>query len=104
MIKHYLITIAVGQNHLHAYVMTDDPSVINTVIDTMMNITEKAGPVLLPIMLQTTLDTGVDLVRGILCKYDEKLRESFDNSKRYHLTMFTMPSDHPDDKLLMELH
>jgi hypothetical protein len=109
MTEHYLVSVEIGRGdkkaHIHAYVMTNDKERLNDSIERMMDIAEsKYGPILLPIILQTTLSTSVDLVRSIIIKHSPELKESFENTRLYHFTLFIMSADHPDDKLLMELH
>ena len=89
--------------HLHAYVMTDDPASIHGVVDELMNLAEKPGVWFLPIILQTELGDGVDVVRDIIRK-DEKTKRTLDEATDYHRSIFATAKDCPDDKKLMELH
>ena len=102
-IKHYLITIDLGDCHLHGYVMTDDKDAVIGVADEMMKIAEKPGIRFLPIILQTELDTGADIVRNILRK-EVKVRKVMDEATDFHRCIFAMTKDNPDDETLMELH
>lgn len=104
-VEHYLITICVNPAlNLHGYVMTDDKRDLMAVADTMVEIAETNGPLRLPVILQTTLDTGTDVVREIVCKYSEEAKQLLATATNYHLSVFEMRADCPDDERLMELH
>lgn len=102
-LKHYLITIEVGYAHIHAYVMTNDSASINGVVDEMMTLAEKPGVWFLPIILQTELGDGVDVVRDIIRK-DENVKRTMDEAIDFHRSIWAMAKGAPDDEKLMELH
>lgn len=103
-IEHYLITLPIGQMHLHGYLMTDDKRYVQHTMNQMVDIAEREGPWLLPMILQTTLSTGVDVVREVLCEIDEKAAQRFAAAKDYHLSIFSLTAHSPEDDRLMELH
>lgn len=104
-VKHYLITMYLGRNaHLHAYVMTDDIHVLPAVAEEMIQIAEQYGPVLMPVVLMTELDTGAEMVRDVVCRLSAEAAESMRVATNFHRSTFALRDDHPDDPRLMELH
>ena len=110
-IQHYLITVKLNSNFdLHCYLMTNDKKIIQAATNKLCDEAEKIGIGFLPVVLQTTLANadggpdGVDIVREILGKNSEEARETLKTAHDFHMTIFGMPSDHPDNMKLMDLH
>ena len=103
MTTHYLITMPLAATHLHAYLMAPNKRYLAPVIEQMSEIAEGAGGYL-PIILATTLSTDVDTIREIISKRSEEARQHLETADDYHLTIFMMPKDDPDDIRLMKLH
>ena len=107
-LEHYLITIDLTPkpSRLHCYVMTDNPKVmLMRVVNKMMEIAEKDGPLPLPIILQTKLNdaTAAD-VRRELGKRIPEVEAKMAKATDFHLTMWEMGIGDPWDESLMALH
>jgi hypothetical protein len=104
-VEHYLISIAAPGGHIHSYLMTENKSSAEKVLNRMYAELEKAGiEVRVPIALMTTLSTGVELVRKIIGEGWPEAKQAFETATNYHLTMFMTPAGSPEDEQLMELH
>lgn len=105
-VDHYLLTVPFGVGmHLHAYVITNSRDILAGVMDKMFQVIEQdlGERVMMPIVLQTTLGDGVNVVRGIISK-DAKVARHLATVKDFHLTVFGMHESNPDDVRLMALH
>lgn len=105
--KHYLITLCLDPGtNLHGYVMTTDESKLMAVAEKMVEVANDSGVWRVPIILQTQLNTvkDVDAVRGIVCALSEEARDAIATAKDFHMSVFAMSVDQPDDKYLMDLH
>jgi hypothetical protein len=103
-LQHYLVSIDAGGVHLHAYVMAPDQDYAHRAAERLVEIVEDSGRRFVPIILTTHLTGGVDLVREIISRRSEEAREKLKTATDYHLSIFQMPADDPDDARLMELH
>jgi hypothetical protein len=104
-IEHYLMTIDVGNAHLHGYLMTADESDMTKIIDKMMQIAEEnTQGFLLPIILSTKLGDGAQVVRDMLGEMSEELKQTLDKARNFHVSVFVMHKENPSDARLMELH
>jgi hypothetical protein len=102
-IDHYLLTITLPDGHLHGYVMTDDESVVPRVLDKMMMLAEMDGR-FLPIILQTKLDDGANLVRTMISDLNPECKQALATATNFHLSIWFMENGHADDSRLMDLH
>jgi hypothetical protein len=103
-LQHYLISYPLPGGYVHGYVMTDDAAVLPACIDRMIGEAGKMGmrsP--LPMVLQTHLDDGWEIVRQIISAHDSS-KPAWDKAKDFHFTAWIMPESDPDTKRLMELH
>jgi hypothetical protein len=93
---------------MHSYVIClekDEREIMERVADRMLQEIEDKGVQLWPgIFLSTKLDTGVDVVQGVLDEHCPEARSNFDSVKDFHLTMWAMATSDPCDKKLMDLH
>lgn len=106
-LQHYLITIDLTPrpSHLHAYVMTNDKRYTTTVGEEMIEFAEKTfGRLMLPIILCTLLDTGVDEVRKTLCERSPEVKKALADATDFHRTVWELPTNDPWDARLMDLH
>ena len=106
-IEHYLITIDLHPQpaRMHSYVMTNDKRCLAWVMDQMFAHADKQGlRITLPIILQTKLSTGSEIVRDILRDLSPKADEALRAAKDFHYSIFMSRVGHVDDKRLMELH
>jgi hypothetical protein len=106
---HLLITLSLAERiRMHSYVICtekDQRIVMDNVLNKMLDEAEKKGLTPWPgIALSTTLNTGIDVVQGVLDSHYPQARAHFDNVKDFHLTMWAMPESDPCDAKLMELH
>ncbi|HEY1430780.1 MAG TPA: hypothetical protein VGF39_04010 [Stellaceae bacterium] len=109
--NHYLLTLVLGptshpRSYLHTYLMCaeDEDRQVAAVSEKMLDVAEEHGGCLLPLILATKLSSGSSLVRKILCERNEEARRLMAVAKDYHLAMFTMTDDDPDNAKLMALH
>jgi hypothetical protein len=105
--NHYLLTISVPGNHqhMHGYLMCNgSQNIIEGAISRMMDWMEGRGIRFLPVVLATTLTTGVNTVRKIARKQDKSVGPLLSQATNFHFTVWMMPDDHPDDRRLMKLH
>lgn len=104
--EHYLLTVCLSSNlHMHAYLMCDgNRRWIEGTLNKMLDLAEKEGFRPLPLVLSTSLSTEADIVREILSASSAEAKRHLDTATDFHLTIFTMPADSPDDARLMELH
>lgn len=105
-LRHYLISVPLHGGYIHGYVMTNDQSLLLRVADRLMHEAESHGlkcwP---PMILQTHLDTGWEIVREIITKLQgPEPAKHWNAVKDFHLTGWIMPESHPDTERLMELH
>lgn len=105
-VEHYLLTIPLEGGHFHGYVMTNDPRMLRGAVKQMMDVIETQRlPMQMPIVLETKLDTGVDIVRGIVISHMPEAAKSLAEATDFHFTAFLMRThDNPDNDRLMELH
>lgn len=106
-IDHYLITLDLHPlpARIHSYVMTDDKRCLSGVMDKMFEIADKQGfKIILPIILQTKLSTGSDIVREILRELSPKADNALRTAKDFHYSIFMTHDGHPHDQRLMDLH
>lgn len=104
-VKHYLLTLGLvtGEN-LHSYVICNENKQLERVRHGMMTKAEELGGVTLPIMLETDLGDDPKEVQDYLFLYVPNAKELIESVKDFHLTMWAMPEDDPDNERLMELH
>jgi hypothetical protein len=98
---------------LHAYIISRGVSEgeVNKrcegIINKLCAVAEEQGWPYLPVILQTRLTTGGDIVREVLSQDKEamaKARRALDGTDNFHLSMFTLAIGGGDDKKLMKLH
>lgn len=109
--SHWLVTLPVGPGYVHSYLISADPTdllrVSNKMFDDAEKVSEMGGFRILPLMLQTKLDSDPDAIERIetfLSEMHPEFRKLLKKVKDFHLTMWVQ--DHPDPSLkwLMELH
>jgi hypothetical protein len=93
---------------LHAYVICPASEAIGErVSNQLCAVADQHGWQYLPVLLQTRLSTGGEVVRKVLSQ-DETATKSaqlaLDGKEKYHLTVFVLPTESSDDKKLMDLH
>jgi hypothetical protein len=105
-VDHYLISITfVGNVHVHCYAMTVDGRYLTKFSNLMMNEAERLGmECVLPIILVTKLDTGIDIVREIIAKTHPEAQNLWETATNLHYTIFVTHGENPDNTRLMELH
>lgn len=103
-LEHYLVTLYLGEGYLHGYVMTNDHRQVDAVVERMMSEAEKLGGLWLPLVLETRLNTGADIVRNIVTKLMPEAAKLMAEATDCHFTAFIMNDAHPDNATLMELH
>lgn len=105
-VEHYLLTIPLEGANFHAYLMTNDPRQVQAAANRMMDVVEEQKlPMPMPVILETRLSTGADIVRDIVKSHMPEAAKCLAEATNYHLTAFVMRSDdNPDDATLMELH
>jgi hypothetical protein len=104
-LEHHLITIQpTADVHLHAYLMTDDKRTIAHTMNRLMDIAESDGARPLPIILDTCLGDGAEIVHACLRELMPEAWETHQQADRYHLSVFTLEIGDPWDKKLMALH
>lgn len=110
---HYLVTLdLLMPARLHAYVISKDKQDAVRAGEKLMDYAEKQGLPSLGIMLVTGLsDDGVKpdpvsvaFVRKVASAVDPRIAEALARAKDFHFSAWMMPTDHPDDRPLMELH
>lgn len=103
-VDHYLLTVDTNsQYRAHGYIMTDtkdQEKAINLIIDKI----EELGLIAFPIVLQTKLTKGVDIVRDIISKQNPKTKELLEKATVFHFTAWFQMKNCPDDIVLMGLH
>ncbi len=114
MIKHYLITVATfSRTYIHAYLMTENRKYVDGVADKMLDLAEEQGLQPMGMILLTELANEVDgppdpesikLVRGTISKLNKEAEEHFRAAQNYHLSIFSLTENHPDNDPLMKLH
>jgi N-acetylglucosamine-6-phosphate deacetylase len=105
-ISHYLLTMYVAgvDVHVHGYLMCDDKRHVEAAADQMIEAAEGMGLRMLPMVLATTLSTGVEIVREILGKISEEAKHNIESATDRHFSAWMMGAENPDDARLMELH
>jgi hypothetical protein len=106
-IKHYLLTVPMlpQQARLHCYLICSDKKYIHQVINKMMDIYETTGcRPRLPIILQTELNSGVELVREVAGEANPGFNKLIAEATDFHVSICSTPIGHPKDELLMALH
>jgi hypothetical protein len=105
MKQHFLISLKLNNAaQLHGYLMTTDEADTLMVQNVMLDFATEQHLLGLPVILQTTLGDGADIVRDIICKHDEGIKKMIQEARDYHFTMFAMPDDNPDNVTLLALH
>ncbi len=106
-IKHYLLTVQIASNaRMHCYLMTDDERQAHAAADRLLTEAEKTGSdyPLLSVVLMTSLSTGVELVREIISARSAEVKRLLQTATDFHVSMWMMGDDDPDDARLMALH
>lgn len=105
-VEHYLLTIPLEGANFHAYLMTNDRRQVRAAANQMLDIIEKQGlPMQMPVILETKLSTGADIVRSIVKAHMPEAAKCLAEATDFHLTAFVMSAyDNPDNDRLMELH
>jgi hypothetical protein len=104
ILNHYLITLPLDPGvHMHCYLMCDGGyDAAAAMGERMFAMAEERGiRIMMPVILSTKLDTGVEIVREFVRQMPEAERE-LETAKDYHCTVWFMMAT--DDKELMELH
>jgi len=114
MVKHYLITVATHERmNVHGYLMSGDKQDVYGLADKMFSMAEERGLTPLGIVLSTELAAReggkpdprtVKTVREIVCKVDKEAQKNLKAAKDFHLTVFLMSDNYPDNEVLMALH
>lgn len=118
-LSHYLVTLSFpsvpSMYHMHAYLMSKEDHT-ERVMNKMMDETEiawanaheglqgEALPLPPPIFLVTPLSTSVDTVREIIGNHYPEAKKAIESAKKFHLTIWGMPPEDPDDERLMAIH
>jgi hypothetical protein len=105
-LKHYLLTVPLGDFHFHGYVMTANERDAFALGERMIHEMEQRSiHLFLPMVLSTKLDrAAANLVRRIASSTDPRIKTAMDTATDYHNSAWIMPVTHPDDKRLMDLH
>jgi hypothetical protein len=104
-VEHYLLTLYVAGNmHMHCYLMCSDKRGVERLANVMLDKAEELGMHPLPMGLATTLSSGVNVVREIVCALGEEAKRGLETATDFHYSMWMMPDDDPADIRLMELH
>jgi hypothetical protein len=105
-VEHYLLTIPLEGVNFHAYLMTNDRRQVQAAASRMMDVIEKQKlPMPMPVILETRLSTGADIVRGIVAAHMPEAAQCMAEATNFHLTAFVMSAHaNPDNDCLMELH
>ena len=105
-VNHYLLTLDVGDMHLHGYVMCRDKIDLEKVMTRMIDEAEREWPgrLVLPIVLSTQLSTGTDMVRRIVSESWPEAKQAMETAADFHCSIWAIPAGCPDDRCLMELH
>lgn len=102
--NHYLITLDLYPKHrMHAYLISrkkDTTAVVNKMLDKAEEYNCRPSM----ITLVTELSTGIGTVREILTKCSPEVKGLLEFAKDFHVSVWTMPMDDPDDARLMALH
>jgi len=116
---HYLITLPLAHHmHMHAFVMFEKEKntekYTKAIANQMLDAIEKgqAPPLLMGmgLFLQTKLvdkdgkTSGVDVVLDVFKNHYPAAMEAYATATDFHMSMWMMPDEEPDDKRLMELH
>jgi hypothetical protein len=101
---HFLLTIELAGCHLHGYLMAPHKAYAASAIDKMMTVAEETWPGFLPVILQTELSDGVELVREIVSRNSAKAGQLIAEATDFHFSVFVMPKGTHDDTTLMQLH
>jgi hypothetical protein len=107
MTKHHLLTIKISADvHMHTYLMApDDRRYVAAATNKMFDQIEKLGLRPLPIVLVTELNkSGVKVVRATIDKNDDEASQVLATATDFHVSMWMMTGDHPDNASLMKLH
>ena len=109
-LEHWLFTVSGYGADMHAYVIVDDVNRIQEgVMNRLMDEAEKhMGRIIVPIILSTKLSTGKDIIYKLFTAEFPDAKASVDNVKEgradFHMTVWSMPSDRPVNRQLMDLH
>lgn len=105
-VEHYLLTIPLEGANFHAYVMTNDLRQVRAAANRMLEIIEEQKlPMQMPVILETKLSTGVEIVRDIVKAHMPEAAKCLAEATDFHCTAFVMREyDNPDNATLMELH
>ena len=107
-LEHYLVTIPLAGGNLHGYVMTNDERTVQGAVNRMLDEIEKQKMPKSPmsmVILQTKLDTGVEVVRDSIARRVPEAAEMLAKATNFHFTAFAMAEGgDPDNDRLMELH
>lgn len=109
-LHHYLVTVeTLCPLRMHAYVMTSRKRDIQGIVNYCVDQAERHHVPLLGIVLTTPIGTDVNtdvaLVRRIVSENGgADVQTTLAESHDFHLTMFLIDKDCPDDRQLMELH
>lgn len=104
-IHHYLVTMDLGPVHLHAYLIgkQNDEMIAVEQMEKVAHEHGATGPTTQMVLI-TRLASGVSTVRRIIGKYSEDAKQAFLTATDFHLSVWMMPKDNPDDAKLMDLH
>lgn len=105
-LEHYLISIQTMDmsQHFHAYVMCTKRREYQAVVDKMLEECETRDIPILPILLITKLDTGIDYVRGVVRGISPETKDCIDRATDFHYSGWMMKAGDPVDVKLMALH
>ena len=109
-LTHLLVTLDLVPDvaRLHSYVIcqkSEQRRLLDRVINRMFDEAESRGIKPWPgIVLSTTLDDGWEIVEALLRRHFPDAMCKFDTVKNFHMTMWAMEADDPDEQELMALH
>lgn len=104
-VKHYLISLHLGREVMHGYLMSDDKASLVNAIEQMMHVVETAGLTpAVPIWLSTELDADIEPVRELLRRNSPEVASLLATATDYHLTAWLMDANNPDCEWLLDRH
>jgi hypothetical protein len=93
---------------LHAYVICPASEAVGEgALNQLCAVADQHGWPYLPVLLQTRLSTGGEIVRKVLSQDETAMKSAqlaLDGKEKFHYSLFALPTASGDDKKLMDLH
>lgn len=109
-LQHYVLSIALGTAHLHAYLMTTEKSDTERMGQELLEKAEAIGKANNMRVLSIILCTGpldhptTEKIRSALCAADTAVAKAMQKATTIHRTIVFAPKGDPIDKMIMDLH